>query len=199
MDPDPQSVSGAFGHQVAHSVGIQNRIDFALEACRDEYNDMLDSWRALDVKAQGLTAIAGIFLGGLFVLIGKAPSTYGPFLRILLVGSTLLLLTSFIGALSSLLVKPAKSAPGAEISVTFAKGFAEISDPDELTERSRMFYEELFDLWQETNTSLLSAIHQKGSRIRDAQISLLAAAVVLSLVTSGVILNVGGHHEVHQL
>jgi len=176
----------------AAEVAEERLRDFALGACRDEYKDMLDSWRTLDVKAQGLTAIAGIFLGGLFALISKVSVHYSPFLRVLLVCCVLLLLTSFAGALRCLLIKPAKAAPSADIATAFAIGICDVADMGERAERTRIFYQDILERWKATNHSLLDAIQDKGSCIHDAQVALLGAAVILGFVACATILTATG-------
>jgi hypothetical protein len=59
----------------------------ALENYREEYRDLSETWRSLDTKAQGLGAIAGIFLAALFAWAREMPPTFGRSERLLVVAA----------------------------------------------------------------------------------------------------------------
>jgi hypothetical protein len=162
--------------------------ELALDTCRHEHDDLLDAWRTLDVKAQGLTAIAGIFLAGIFALVSKPQVAHPPLLCILLVGGVLLLFTSFLGAILCLLVKPSKSAPGGHIAVSFVLGLRDIPDEPERAARTQLFQDDLYRRWESTNRSIFEEIRAKGAYVRDAQISLLFACSLVTVVAVMIIL-----------
>jgi hypothetical protein len=50
---------------------FRSLLQVALEAYKDEYREISDSWRNTETKAQGAVAIAGIFMAGYSPTLGS--------------------------------------------------------------------------------------------------------------------------------
>jgi len=162
----------------------------AIEMSREQYRDMVEAWRDLDGKAQGLTTIAGIFLGGIFALFSRDNLQLGHFATLLLISSILLLLATFIGAIASLFVKPAKAAPSSELVFDVAKAARDATDQEKI-ERLNRLHNDLFDRWKEANDDLSRATYQKGCVVRLAQVSLMLATITVSTLAGIIALHAG--------
>ena len=45
---------------------LKEVLEQIIESFKDDYNDCWETWKHLDAKANGIVAISGVFLSGLF-------------------------------------------------------------------------------------------------------------------------------------
>lgn len=100
---NPNEVIDAYELELAKStLGIYNT----------QYADLSDRWKAIDTKAQGSVAIAGIFIGGVFTLARDITcKTSGDEVRLMIVVVVFLLSSSICSALALLARKARRPLP----------------------------------------------------------------------------------------
>jgi hypothetical protein len=155
----------------------------ALESYREEYRDLSETWRSLDTKAQGLGAIAGIFLAALFAWARELPPTFGRCERFLVVGSILLLVGAIAAAVFALRVRKVAAPPLGEETAQMVTDILQKQNADELGERLTAFYNDQITSWKDTNMDMRKHAHSKASRIEFAEATLLLAAVFAALLS----------------
>jgi len=158
----------------------------ALEAYRDEYRDLSESWRNLDTKAQGLVAIAGIFLAAVFAWTRDLPTTFGTCERLLLVGSCLSLVAAVIAAIWALFIKMMSAPPLGEGTAHMVRDILRKSKKD-LGARTEALYNDQITLWKKTNEEMRKHILVKARCIKFGQGALVLAAVLVSVLAVGTV------------
>lgn len=135
-------------------------LEKVLESYSDEFKELSDTWKQLDQKAQGTTAIAGIFLAAVFAWARDVPSNLTPF-ELTILSLVVLLLAFSIGcALSSMRVRTATLRP-------FGRGTHDMADDccgaieDDPTMAAR-FYRQLAKSWHEANEALARQVSDKA-------------------------------------
>ena len=77
----------------------------ALASYHDVYRDLAENWRHLDSKAQGTTAIAGVFLAGALALINTLPEDALDSTKIAYTASVVLLTASIALSVWALMIR----------------------------------------------------------------------------------------------
>ena len=151
----------------------------ALAAYREEYRDLLETWRSVETKAQGLGAIAGIFLAAVFAWAREVPANFGTFERVLLVASIFLLVASIVAAVLALHVRKVAAPPHQE-TAEMISDILKKQKPDELPARVAAFYNDQITEWKEANSDIHEHIQRKASWISCGHGTLLLASVLVA-------------------
>jgi hypothetical protein len=154
----------------------------ALEAYREEYRDLSETWRNLDTKAQGLAAIAGVFLAALFAWARDIPATFGQFERYLIVASLAFLVAAVIAAVLALEVRKVTAPPLGEETAEMVRDIVNKHKPDEAPERIAAFYNDQITAWRDTNRNMADESGSKATRLICGQAALLIAAVAVAIL-----------------
>jgi hypothetical protein len=154
----------------------------ALEAYREEYRDLSETWRSLDTKAQGLAAIAGIFLAALFAWARKVPASFGLWERRLVVAGIVVLVAAIVAAVLALEVRMVAAPPLGEETADMVSDILKKQKADEVQERIAGFYNDQITAWRDTNKDMAEESHSKASRVVFGQAALLLAAVVVAIL-----------------
>ena len=171
--------------QTDHAVDLPR---LAFETYREEYRDLSDTWRNLDAKAQGLGAIAGIFLAALFAWAREVPDDYGVRIRYLIVLSIGLLVASIVSAVLALQVRRVSAPPLGEETASMVRDILHKQKPDELPERIALFYNDQVTAWKDTNEDMSAQCEQKATRLFIGQCALLLSAVLVAVLTAMAVL-----------
>lgn len=155
----------------------------ALESYREEYRDLSETWRSLDTKAQGLGAIAGIFLAALFAWARELPVTLGRCEHWLVVGSILLLVGTILAVVLALRVRRVAAPPLGEETAQMVTDILRKQSADELGERLAAFYHDQITAWKDTNRDMRQHADSKASRIGFAQATVLLAGVFAAVLS----------------
>lgn len=153
-----------------------------LESYRAEYAELSDVWRTLDTKAQGATAIAGIFLAAAFSFAKDAAGRITPLqsgLLALAIGSLLASITLAILALRVRVVSLPPIGEQLEELVNDVLGADEVELPDRLPALVR----DESKLWKAACRDVAAHNGSKAALLRGSVIALLASAVIVAEVT----------------
>jgi hypothetical protein len=161
---------------------------FTLETYREEYRDLSETWRNLDTKAQGLGAIAGIFLAALFTWARDMPATLGVGLRFLAVASIILLVVSIIAVVFALQVRRVAAPPFGEETADMVRDIVNKQRLEELADRLVGFCNDQITVWSDTNKDMSGKSKSKAAWIVFAQGALLLAAVLVAILAIVVVL-----------
>ena len=144
-----------------------------VDHCKFEYEDLSDTWRDIERKAQGGVAIVGIFLiGGLTYLRFFGPEN--PFALGVIFSSMAILVVSALFAVSALLVDEVKTVQSSgEVREDFDAG----SDEANLEEALRQY----LDRWGIVNEDLSAKNDKKSARVLYSQYGLLAGIIGISM------------------
>ena len=162
------------------AVKEEDILEKVLESYSDEFKELSETWKQLDQKAQGTTAIAGIFLAAVFAWARDVPSNLTPFDLTILALVVLLLAFSIGCALSSMRVRTATLPPFGKVMHEMAEDCCSAIQNDPAT--TSRFYRELATSWQEANKELARQVGDKAHDAYSAQVVLFLAAAVASML-----------------
>jgi hypothetical protein len=152
-------------------------IDLGLESFREEFRDLSDTWRNLDTKAQGVGAIAGVFLAALFSWIREPFSNFSQFDKLAILVSILLLITAVVAGLLTLLIRKVAAPPLGEETAKMLKDIIGKYKDEEASARIAAFYNDQVGIWKEANIGFKKGVNIKAFRLSISQVALTLAAV----------------------
>lgn len=155
-----------------------------LAAYESEYQDLVETWKLLETKAQGAIAISAIFLAGAFSfakdLKAETSTSFGVALSLSIVS----LLFTVIMAVRSLGVRSAARLPSGATISSVARPMMETAEEGLRLIRHR-FLEDLCELLHSTNDELAKALVKKAKQLQWSQRCLTLAGgsfVVYTLI-----------------
>jgi hypothetical protein len=151
-----------------------------LYAYKIEYDDQMANWRALDAKAQGAVAIAGIFIGGLLALANG--SSTGPSSTPLMPLAFALasLLMAVLAAVRVLWVREVVDPPSGTAVAVLAVDLQSLEPADALSiERYHGYLGDRATLWQQTILETRRGNDRKASALRVAQVCLVISVLIV--------------------
>jgi hypothetical protein len=152
----------------------------ALETYREEYRELSDNWRNLDTKAQGLGAIAGIFLAAVFAWGRNLPADFGPVQRWMLVAAIVLLVVTIAFAVLALHVRMVAAPPLGDETANMVTDILQKHKVEEMPARLVAFYNDQIEPWKDTNEDTRRHCLSKAFRIQVGQVAVLLAAVIVA-------------------
>lgn len=154
--------------EMANDAELKEVRERAIDACYNEYKELIATWRNLETKAQGNITIAGIFIAGAFAYISKASDQ--PFrLEKAIFGLTILLLmASVFFALLALRIRQIDLPPLGEHMVKDAMNICKTTEANYADYARRIFNLHAWR-WGEANTELKRQNVEKGARLWLAQ------------------------------
>jgi hypothetical protein len=155
---------------------------FALESYRDEYRDLSEIWRNLDAKAQGLSAIAGVFLAAVLAWSRALPAEFGKHERFLIAGTIVLLFVAIVAAVCALQLRKVKKAPFGDETAGMVRDILPTMSPEDFSSRASNFYNDQMTAWKDTNRDIREKIQSKTSWLTFAQYTLLLTAFLAAVV-----------------
>ena len=164
----------------------------ALDTYREEYRDLSETWKNLDTKAQGMGAIAGIFLAAVFAWAREMPASFAMSLRLMVVASIALLVVSVSAAVLGLHVRQVASPPLGQETAEMVRDILGKQRPDEAPERLIALCNDQITAWNDTNRNMAEHSRRKAGRIAVAQAALLLAAVLVASLSILAILRPAG-------
>lgn len=152
-----------------------------VEAYSNAYKELTDNWRALETKAQGNIAIAGIFIGGAFAFIQKI----GPNLilaeKVGLITALVFLTLSVLFAVRALRVQIVPAPFFGEFVEGSVRRLLEITDEAEFNRRFINFVNDHAAKWQNILIEVNEQLRDKAANLKNAQRFLIAAILAVSL------------------
>ena len=153
----------------------------ALQQYRAEYALLADRWKALETKAQGTAAIAGVFVGGIFAITRDLDAST-PVAEVWLLGVVILLLTAAILlAVRALYVRNLADPPAGFQLEQMAMDTVKLDDGS-FAEALPAVYGEQFTVWREANEDLRSAVVTKALAVWRAQFVLAGAVLLMAVI-----------------
>lgn len=154
-----------------------------LSSFRDEWKQHEDLWKMLDTKAQGATAIAGIFIAGASAVARAVPSGASqPFKGALVLAVALLVIAAVLAVLA-LWVRSFVTPPRGEPFAKLVHDYLRVRKPEDAAERWDLVSRDQIELWEICIKSLRQTNASKARLLRGAQAFLAAAAVAFAGLT----------------
>jgi hypothetical protein len=159
---------------------IPKVLDETLKTFQDEYKDRLETWRMIDGKAQMVLTTSGAFLGGVFALVQKLPTTFDGGHRALV----LLAVTSLAAAvIASLLALRPRSVFDPPTGKTALDELAALEARGPVTvEQVLNMKRDTATVWLQCVQSMAEANRIKATLVRRGQVLIGAGALCVSVV-----------------
>jgi hypothetical protein len=155
----------------------------ALDAYRDEYEKLAEIWRSIEVKAQGNIAIAGIFIAGAFAFVRDIIRPSPNCQKHIFVVALGLLVASVIFSLLALRTRSMLRPPGGEIVSKLVGDLLPLISEKDFEDRMPAFIENQIKGWKQSVEGVRKANEDKASHLWVAQLSLLAAILLVAVLT----------------
>lgn len=154
----------------------------AFEAYREQYRDLSDKWKLLETKAQGTIAIAGIFVAAAGGFLRESMPAMGLIEKTLLMVAVALLFMSVVFAMCALWIRGVVSLPGGNDIRAIVELMATLSLDDDYPERLPGLMRDQSTLWERTIESLAPVVASKSRWVLRAQMILMSAILLITIV-----------------
>lgn len=168
-----------------------NRTDlfkFLMGRVQYEHDYYSESWTRLDDKAQATATIAGIFMAAAFAFLQSTTISLTRSEKVLLCLIVLDIVVCIICAILSMTVQniasPTRAASSAQMVVDILK-----QAPQELPERYDSLLADTIDPMIKVNYKLIDVVDKKRKRLVYGQVTLVAAAILIALLSGLVLFN----------
>lgn len=156
--------------------------EFAFARVQSEYDELTDSWRQVDAKAQATTAIAGVFMAAAFAFVRNSALGLGTAEKLILLALVIVLIASIMVSIRAMLVRLVPVPPTSEAVAQMITELLE-TPPEEHVERHAALVADTINAWIPVNRQLRVDLADKAGRLAIAQRCLLGAAVLMALLT----------------
>lgn len=175
---------GSRGVLVANELRMSMHVRL-LERFRAEYQQSDKRFHSLDNKAQATAAIGGVFLAAIFAFAKDAPQPTPLLEMSLLLISLALLLISIISAIFAMRVSKLIRPPKGDLFRDMVHDLdISASSIEEYCQMSVGLYGSLCEHWSKAIESLHYSNHSKAIRVHTSQWVLVAAVVLVAVVTA---------------
>lgn len=162
---------------------IKNEImQFAYDCSAREHEELSDTWKLLDTKAQATAAIAGVFVAAAFAFVRNTSLNVGPTEKWLLSLALLFLTASILCAVLAMVVRPI-SMPLSGADAAKSVGDVLRQSESELPERQTNLIADAVTQWAGVNDEIRNALVSKGKRVEQSQAALVAATLIVTSLT----------------
>lgn len=159
---------------------LQTEFDLLfIEACKKEYERLIDTWTVLDTKAQTCATIAGIFIGGLISLFSGKETSLGLTERYLIGIAVVSLMTSVGSAAGVLFLRDIPTPVTVSRLVEMYKDTFRQLSPDEAAVTLQLIKNQQITNWAWINRDLEKKLRPKIRLLGFAQ-SMLLSAILLA-------------------
>lgn len=157
-------------------------MQFAHDCSAREHNELSETWKLLDMKAQATTAIAGVFVVATFAFVRNTSLDVNATEKWLLSLALLFLSVSILCAVLAMLVRPITMPLSGEDA---AKDVQDIlaKNEAELPVRRNNLIADAVTQWTGVNREIRNALESKGKRVELSQAALVAATLVVTTMT----------------
>jgi hypothetical protein len=152
-----------------------------VDAFKSELSRAEDSWKALEGKAQGTIAVAGIFAGFALNFAKDLPASATQPARILTIAAIVVLALSIAWAAASLLVRTIGEPPGGALHAELAGHLTSVRSFERSEYRTGL-RENLVQAWRSAVEDRSRVNKTKAHLVRVSQAFLLAAISVAALL-----------------
>jgi hypothetical protein len=163
-----------------------------LDTYRDEYKEICLVGRNLENKAQGNIAIAGIFIAAAFAYIEKLNLSPHPIEKFILMLAIILLGLSVTLSIFALAIRKVKSPPLSGFLHHYVPTLLSNTTGEQLRADILVVFNKNLKEWHTAAHDARQANEDKAQRLSEAQGILLAAIVLIALLTILRIFSLGG-------
>jgi hypothetical protein len=156
--------------------------EFALGHAKDEHDQLLDTWKQVDGKAQGTAAIAGLFLAAAFAFVRNTGLAISAEEKVLLAVTLTALVCSIGLSVWVLLIRDA-SSPLSASQVSKMVTDALTMPKEEASERYDGLLFDTLNVWAVVNDSLRLELSSKARFLSWAQRALLVSTIAALVLT----------------
>jgi len=156
--------------------------EFAFARVQSEYEELTDSWRQVDSKAQTCAAIAGIFIAAAFAFVRNSALTLSLCEKLFLLLLVLVLILSIVMSIQAMLLRRVPVPPTPENIAQMVSELLETAE-EEHEERHGALVADTINAWIPVNRQLRADLADKAGRLVTAQRLLLVAAILMALLT----------------
>jgi hypothetical protein len=153
-----------------------------LEGFKSAYDDSRDNWKTLDTKAQGVVAIAGIFIAGIVSLLKDLPPGEMELPHLLLAFASIDSVGAVLCAAAALRIRPSTLPPAGKGTRDLAVGLLSPDHVPLLAELEMRFVQEQSDGWETSVKSVQGGNDKKANLLAGSQILLLGVVVPVLIV-----------------
>ena len=146
----------------------------ALTRCIEQYREACEDWSILEAKAQGVAAIAGVFVAAIFAFLGHIEGSGKYLVQCSVSLCTVLLLVSIAFCLRVLWLQDYKPPPSGESVLSRAKDVAALNPEERRTQMPHVI-ETLCSDWKPSLIEMERVVESKAKDVRWAQRCLAAA------------------------
>ncbi len=150
---------------------------------KEQFSDALENWRGIETKAQGLVAIAGILLAGIFAIVSAESFAAETAVRLALAASIVSLTVGLINAVLVLRMRDMRAPPQAKLLRDMLGDIAKLGDDAINDEVMSSFIQQQFDAWENAVDDMKSHIQSKARDLRVSVFFILAALLLLTVPT----------------
>ena len=164
----------------------------ALEAYKEEYKDLLASFQGIDTKAQGVVAIAGIFIGGLFAFLNSSSFARTTLAVLLLLVGIIVLIGSVLLAILVLRVRDTAGVPPGQHTGQILDDLLALKlEDNDLKTALPGFYGDKSRAWSGCVDAVRIDVDKKADFLWGAQLMLAFGVSCVALMTIFKLLEVG--------
>ena len=164
----------------------------ALEAYKEEYKDLLASFQGMDTKAQGVVAIAGIFIGGLFAFLNSSSFTRTTPAILFMLVAIIVLVGSVLLAILVLRVRDTAGVPPGQHTSQILDDLLALGLEDNALKASLPgFYGDKSRAWSGCVDAVKVDVDKKSDFLWGAQLMLAFGVSCVALMTIFKLLEVG--------
>ncbi|MGA2332482.1 MAG: hypothetical protein ABSG75_12040 [Syntrophales bacterium] len=156
-----------------------------IEAFKDDYEDSLKIFAALDAKAQNTSTIAGIFIAALFAFLRENELKFfvenvGLIGVLIFVFAIVLLIATIVQCIVAMRIREFY-LPLSTLDIPGMVRCLKLLPDNELTcQKLDYYYNDIAKRWQTIQERLLDIIRGKGNKVSIAQIMLLSAIIIFA-------------------
>ncbi len=154
----------------------------SLAAQKEEYQELSETWRQLETKAQGTIAVSGVFLAAAFAFVRQLTASASIFERVLLIVGIALLVLSVSLSIWALRIRRVPKAPIGDAIDRLVSNLEQRGEQISQDRLANLVHEQT-RMWRRTNESVQVANNGKAKRVFAAQCLLLSAILVVAVVT----------------
>jgi hypothetical protein len=156
--------------------------EFSFARVQSEYDELTDSWRQVDAKAQAAATIAGIFMAASFAFVRNSALSLGAGEKFFLLALVLVLILSIAMSVRAMLMRVVPVPPTPESVAQMVSELLETA-AEEHEERHAALVADTINAWIPVNRQLRADLVGKTCKLAMAQRCLLGAAILMALLT----------------
>lgn len=152
----------------------------ALDAHKEEYKDLVASFQGIDAKAQGVVAIAGIFIGGIFAFLNSNNFARNEVADYLLTIAVILLTGSVLLAILVLRVRDTSGVPTGAHTNKLLEDLL-VLDDEAISAALSNFYGDKVRAWAGSVIRLRVDVEKKSDFVWGAQLMLFLGIICVAV------------------